>query len=408
MYRQIKALVVDDDEFVLEIAKQTLATLGVDQVTTATNGKQVVQRYNKLPPEERHNIIFCDLEMPEMDGVQLLRYLAEINYSGSVALISGKDHGLLKAVEELAKAHRLNVVGSTQKPLKRDALSFLLARIDKSRYPEVPDKRELTITSQQITTGLKQNQFFTLFQPKVSVKTGKMTGVEVLTRWNHPEFGELPPDTFIPIAEQSNLIEQLSEQVILKTFEHVKKWRQDGLVTTLSFNISMKTLTNLKLPEFLMSNASRYKIPVNDITLEITESQLMEELATSLEVVTRLRLNGLKLSIDDFGTGYSSLEQLKRIPFTELKINRTFVHNADEDKDASAILKSSTRLAKNLNLNVVAEGVETKQDWKMVEKLGCNEVQGFFISKPLSHTRLFKWATCQQKLSASPATGTAD
>ena len=168
-------------------------------------------------------------------------------------------------------------------------------------------------------------------------------------------------------------------------------WRQQGLDINLSVNISVDSLDRLDLPEYIVNCAQQHQLDVSKIMLEITESRLMQDITSALDILTRLSLKGIGLSIDDFGTGYSSMEQLQRVPFKELKIDRSFVNSALHNRAARAILESSVELAQKLNMTIVAEGVETDENLSMVHDLGCTSAQGYFIGKPMPGDELIGW-----------------
>ena len=221
------------------------------------------------------------------------------------------------------------------------------------------------------------------YQPKVDVRTGKVSGLEALARWEHPERGILGPDTFIPVAETTGLIDDLTRAVCRKAVGHAGHWLANGFDMQISINAPVNSFLNINFSEFLIAEARSVNIDPSRLTLEVTESQVMSDATGCLEKMMQVRLKKIGLSIDDFGTGNSTMVQLKRIPFTELKIDRTFVCGAKENTSSRAILESSVSLGKKLNMSTVAEGVETRDDWDQVEYLNCDFVQGFYISKPM-------------------------
>jgi EAL domain-containing protein (putative c-di-GMP-specific phosphodiesterase class I) len=212
-----------------------------------------------------------------------------------------------------------------------------------------------------------------------------------LARWNHPVHGLLAPWTFIPLAEQTGQIEQLTDQVLLQAFRQLAIWRARGLYLQMAVNVPMQCFDHLPFVESLAKAAKDESINLENLTLEVTESQLTRDLARSLEVLARLRIKRVCLAIDDFGTGYSSMQQLKHLPVQELKIDRGFVSGATYDLKTRAILESSVALAQRLGLRTVAEGVETEDELMLVKSLGCTLVQGFYFTKPLSAPDFERW-----------------
>ncbi|NOR51168.1 MAG: EAL domain-containing protein, partial [Gammaproteobacteria bacterium] len=216
----------------------------------------------------------------------------------------------------------------------------------------------------------------------------KIIGLEALVRWQHKEHGVIYPDHFIPLAEQHGLIGHLTHWVIGKVVQQERQWQEAGIFVTVSVNISAQDITSLTLPEQLAELLADNLLDPTRLILEVTESALMGKLVTSLDILTRLRLKGVGLSIDDFGTGYSSLSQLHRVPFTELKIDRSFVSNMVEDADARAIVKTCIILGHELKMYVVAEGVETKEQFELLKQLKCDMAQGIFFSKAVSAEKI--------------------
>jgi len=226
------------------------------------------------------------------------------------------------------------------------------------------------ITAQELEEGLENGALQVVFQPKISVATRELVGVEALARWRHPDRGMLGPAAFIPLAEESGKNKALTEAIFACAMAQAGEWHAAGLDLQVAVNVSVDVLDSVDLPERLVASAEAEGINPSRVIIEVTESRLMTDPRAPLEVLTRLRLKGIMLSIDDFGTGYSSMEQLKRIPFTEFKIDRGFVHGAADEPATRAILESSVALGKTLGLKVVAEGLETQEDWYLVAELG--------------------------------------
>ena len=391
--KEKSAMIVDDDPVITEHIVGILRRLGVGNIIAVDDGNKA------LALLAQGNIILdfllCDLSMPNMDGVEFLRHVAASKYAGWVILISGEDSRVLKSVADLAKAHQLNVLGSLEKPLNRELLSDLLYKGCEA-LPRGHASPYESLTPESIREGLTQDRVVIYFQPKIDVRSRRVAGVEVLARWADPVRGIVAPAAFIPVAENHGLIDEITDVVFMKAMEQLRRWREQGLALKMAVNFSVNSLYQLDLPERLEAQAKAAGVGVGDITLEVTESGLMENVTTALEVLSRLRLKGISLSIDDFGTGYSTLEQLQRIPFGELKIDRAFVNGAAEDPSRRAILESSIGLAKKLNMTVVAEGVERPEDWDLVSTLGCDVVQGYYIAKPLPAPELEKWLNAWQ------------
>jgi diguanylate cyclase (GGDEF)-like protein len=237
---------------------------------------------------------------------------------------------------------------------------------------------------QDLRLARKRRQFVLHYQPKFVAPSGPITGVEALLRWNHPTRGLIPPDTFIPIAERTGLIVQIGEWVIDEACRQVSKWRRAGRpALTMAVNISALQFSNTRLVPAVKNALERYQLEGEALTLEITESTAMRDVDASLEILERLRALGVRISIDDFGTGYSSLLYLKRLPASELKIDRGFVSELVAGGEDAAIVAAIIALGQTLNLKIVAEGVETGAQQDLLTRLGCDSLQGFLLGRPM-------------------------
>jgi EAL domain-containing protein (putative c-di-GMP-specific phosphodiesterase class I)/signal transduction histidine kinase/CheY-like chemotaxis protein/HPt (histidine-containing phosphotransfer) domain-containing protein len=387
-FSMLRVLVIDDDYIMHRTTSVMLNDLGVSQVQNAMSGDDGLEIVRQ--PENVIDVIFCDLNMPGMDGVEFIRHLAKEDYNGSLVLMSGEDVRILKTVEKLAYEHHLNVLGVLEKPPRPAHIRDLLETIDLTAA-------ERTVVAHgafsvaELRRAIEQGELDTYFQPKIEISSGKVVGVESLVRWNHPEHGLVRPDTFITMAEETGLINALTDAVCMKTLDYAVRLGEHGYKLNTAINISVDTLNDLEWPDRVSAMLAASRLDPSSISFEITESRLMEQLSVGLDILSRLSLKRFKLSIDDFGTGYSSMEQLQRIPFNELKIDRAFVHGVANDSSARAILESSVLLANKLNIVTVAEGVEDQQDWDVVAEMGCDQVQGYFVCHPLPFDQLLPW-----------------
>ena len=391
-----RVLIVDDDPIVCALAEIFFRARGSSQVETAANGREALDRLSDANGE--FDFFLCDLSMPELDGLQLLRHLKQCEFAGSFAILSGMDPSIVKTSEVLATSYDLNLIGSLPKPFNHSQLDRLIwsARLQASEGPSV---RSLQVTQDDLEAALQRDQIVPFYQPKIDLETGEMTGAEALARWLHPEFGLIQPDDFIPVAEQSGLIRELTDVIIQRAIDDVCAWQRHGIDPKISINLSPGMLNRLELPDEVAGRVDAAGLDRSRFTFEITESRLLKDDATTLEVLSRLRLLGFELSIDDFGTGYSNIDSLRAFPFTELKIDKSFVQNASHDGFARACIDASLRLARNLEFRVVAEGVEASKDWAYVSAVGIDEIQGQYIASPMPADAFLAWSgesdTCQ-------------
>ncbi|MDB4976442.1 MAG: hypothetical protein JWN48_4783 [Myxococcaceae bacterium] len=388
MAKALTVLVVDDDELMLDLAVAALDSLGFGRISAALSGEHGL----RILDEFGADVVLCDLNMPEMDGVEFLRHLSARRYEGCIVLMSGEDQRILRTAESLAKAHGLNVLGACEKPISAKVLAQMRDQIEPlHRRSSSPAPAPITITADDLRQAIADDEIAVFFQPKVCVRSGRVTGVETLARWKHKVYGYIPPTQFIAIAERENLIDQITRVILAKAMREAGKWRKLGYDLSIAVNVSTQTVGRLDLPEFVDKTARSFGVEPSRVMVEVTETQLMRDLTRSLDTLTRLRLRRIGLSIDDFGTGYSSLEQLQRVPFVELKIDRAFVDGASHDSAARAILESSIVLAKKLGLTTVAEGVEQADDYALLEELGCDLVQGWLFAPAMPSDALLPW-----------------
>ncbi|MGH9268643.1 MAG: putative bifunctional diguanylate cyclase/phosphodiesterase, partial [Acidimicrobiales bacterium] len=241
--------------------------------------------------------------------------------------------------------------------------------------------RRLALVS-ELREAVQHRQLNLHYQPKCEIATGRVTGAEALLRWPHPRHGQVPPDEFIPIAEQTGAIRPLTLFVVGESLAQCRLWREQGLDLDVAVNLSARSLVDAELPDQVDGLLAASGLPPSILTLEITESSLMADSGRALGVLSRLRDLGVRLSIDDFGTGYSSLSYLKRLPVSEVKIDRSFVVGLADDDNDMVIVRSIVDLGHNLGLTVVAEGVEDSGSWARLRELGCDLAQGYLISPP--------------------------
>jgi EAL domain-containing protein (putative c-di-GMP-specific phosphodiesterase class I) len=239
--------------------------------------------------------------------------------------------------------------------------------------------------------AIERNELGLHYQPKLSAETGCVIGVEALARWEHPELGPIRPDEFIALAERTGLIQPLTRWVMETATVQGAQWRREGYRVGISINVSARSLLEERLPKMLGRLLGATGFPASGLTLEITESSIMEDPERALEVMIELYTLGIGLAIDDFGTGYSSLGYLKRLPASELKIDKSFVTEMDRNRDDATIVRSIIDLAHNLGVHVVAEGVETEPVWDELRRLGCDFGQGYLFSRPLAPDRFVEW-----------------
>ncbi len=337
-------------------------------------------------------ILVLDLIMPEMDGIEVIRTLAEQKSDLSLILISGFDSRVLHSAQQLAEAHNIKVHASLSKPLSIGEFVSVLENVEADpNYDRKIILQQKTISINELEHAIRDNQFVPYFQPLIDIKTGQLDSLELLIRWQHPERGLIFPDQFIPLAEQTKLINPITNIVIRHALRQAKSIAKIGIKVPISINISSENIESLNFPEQLSKLIDENGLDAESITLEITEGSVLGELTSSLDVLNRLRMKGFILSIDDFGTGHASLSQLYQAPFAVLKIDKSFVLRMLKDNEAMVIVKICIMLGNMLGMKVVAEGVETQKIWNELEKLGCSIAQGYLIAHPMPEEEVASW-----------------
>jgi len=240
--------------------------------------------------------------------------------------------------------------------------------------------------------AIQDGHLFLLYQPKVNLRTKQATGVEALVRWKHPQFGIIPPDEFIRLAEQTGLIKPLTIWVLKEALRQELFWRKAGLDLRVAVNLSVRSLRDAKLSDQVLEILQTFKTAPDRLELEITESIIMDDPTRAMEIVTRLGSVGIKFALDDFGTGYSSLSYLKKLPISAIKIDKSFISEMMDESDDEVIVVSIIELAHNLGMKVIAEGVEDQKTIDHLSVLHCDEVQGYFLSRPISGDEILEWA----------------
>jgi EAL domain-containing protein (putative c-di-GMP-specific phosphodiesterase class I) len=388
--KSVRIVLLDDDPFMLKLLTHLLAQLGYGHVVACDCGEQALQQV--AGPDGPVDLILLDINMPGMDGVEFIRRLVRCRYAGSVILVSGENRRILESVEKLIQAHHLIALGHLQKPVKPDELAALIGRLQ----PNIGNSRgkrhrDHTYGVEELRTALAHGQLVNHYQPKVELTTGEVVGMESLVRWQHPVAGLVFPDEFLGLAADHGLLTEVTGVVLVEAMKQAKSWSDAGYSLTIAINVTMDDLIALDFPDLAVALAATVGVEPQIVTLEVTEGQVMRQASTVLDVLSRLSLKRFQLSIDDFGTGHSSLAQLRDLPFDELKIDRGFVHGACTDGTRQAICSANLQMAHQLHMKVVGEGIENREDWDFLSRLGCDFGQGYFIARPMPAADVVKW-----------------
>jgi EAL domain-containing protein (putative c-di-GMP-specific phosphodiesterase class I) len=307
--------------------------------------------------------------------------------------MSGSGKQIMDTAGQLAEVLGLSIVGHLQKPFRLTTLEEMLARQHEPRaLPIAKQPAGAVIREEELLAAIAHGEFVLHYQPQIDIATGQVIGVEALVRWQHPERGLIFPDNFIGRTEELGLIDKLGWIVVDRGMSEVPQFANgSGIGPMLSLNASVYSLRDLKFPDILLSVAEKHGISPGNVTIEITETGLIKELSKALDILTRLRMNQVKLSIDDFGTGYAMMQQLQNIPATELKIDKSLVENMQSNQRDRIMVQKTIEMGHELGLHVIAEGVETREQLDLLRQDGCDSVQGYLFSRPLPAKDLVSW-----------------
>lgn len=333
-----------------------------------------------------------------MDGGELAVLLPSVAGPEDVIFVAGK---VLSKLEEplLLEGLRFEVrprVGIALFPEHSSNADNLVDRADIALSTAKKTRRKYVLYAQEqnnasrsvlrmseLRQAIVADQLFLLYQPKINLKNGLIAGLEVLTRWQHPELGLIPPDEFIPVAERTGLIIPLTLWVLHQSLLQCRGWNDMGIDISIAVNLSMWNLEAQELPDQIAGLTKSVGMPAHRLELEITESAIMGDPQRTMRTLTLIRDLGVHFTIDDFGTGYSSLAHLRKLPVTGMKIDKSFVQNMESDRDNAVIVRSIIDLGHNLGLKVTAEGVETREARDMLVGFECDEAQGYYYSYPI-------------------------
>lgn len=373
-----RVIIVNDDQNTGNLLAEICSNCNYI-VRTATSAKAFISIYDDVNPE----LILLDLQLGDVDGIELLRYLVDAKCSNKMIILSNHKDKWFDIEQKIGKDQRLNIVGFIQKPFHTEQLVSLLESIKWSTE---------SISIEAIADAIEAKEIILYYQPKISLLNNQIVGVEALARWQHNSHLILP-DRFIPLAEASHLMRSLTNTIIEKAFSDYHDFQCGSLSISLSINLSGKDLTDDSFPNRIRSLAKQHNIDPGNICFELKENTIMAPDQHIIDILSRLKLIGFMLSIDNFGTGYSSLTDLRKIPFNEIKIDKSFVFNLLHDKDAQIITRSIIDLGQNFGLITTAEGVESKEVLEKLRDYHCNVAQGYYFSKPLPPSDLAEWMT---------------
>ena len=385
----LRVLVIDEQSVSRRMAAKMVRDGGATEVLEAL----VLLDAQQLPVDLVITDIKAGASSGSMDAVAFVRRIAERRLAAHLIIASALEEPIIRAVEAMANGFGLDVAGLVRRPISPETLRPVIVRLV-ARRAAAPllRSRSVHLTVEDLRHAIADKQFVPYFQPRVRASDGSVTAAEALIRWAHPERGLVPPGAFIPLADRTGLIDGITDVVLEKSINWARVWRDAGIDIAVSVNLTENALNQPRLPERIAQLARQHDVAHGRIVLEVTESAAITDKASSLEALARLRIMGFGLSIDDFGTGMGTPEQLARTPFTEVKIDQALVTGVCEQPQFFGVLEYSLKLAKQLNLKTVAEGVETQADWDLLNDLGCDEMQGYHVARPMPGEEIEGWA----------------
>jgi EAL domain-containing protein (putative c-di-GMP-specific phosphodiesterase class I) len=384
----LRFLVVEDQGFQRWAMGQMLETLGAAKIFSAGDGQAALEIVRSLEPPI--DVVVTDLNMPGMDGMEFIRHLGELETPVGLIVASEQDRSLISSVITMARNYGVEVLDAIEKPVTTKKLAMALERFTRrSTAAERSAAPEFDVD--EIVHGIARDEFMPYFQAKVEIGTGRVRGAEALARWRHGEHGVVLPGAFVHKLENAGQIDALTMSILAQASVACRGWRAAGFDIPVSVNLSLTSLADTTLADRVLAVVARHGVDPKHVTLEITETAAATHLGKVLENLSRLRMRGFGLAIDDYGTGYSSMQQLVRVPFTELKIDQSFVRNAPTHASSRAMLESSLEMAGKLGIVAVAEGVESRQEQRLLADLGCPLAQGYYIARPMAADDFLRW-----------------
>jgi EAL domain-containing protein (putative c-di-GMP-specific phosphodiesterase class I) len=364
-----RLVVLDDEplfrEFVCEVAR----SCGFETFDTGSPG--VFESRLRL---DRPHAIVLDLVMPDVDGIEVLRNLSAQLVNIPILIASGMDSRLLDTALRLGEARGLHMAGVIQKPIRAAALKKVFEQIAAA---------DDVLTERRLEEAIERQELTLHYQPYLDLRSRLIVGAEALIRWQHPQRGIVPPSAFIPMAEESTLIDRITDMVLAKAMGQAVKWSSHDPPLDISINLSAKNIRDVNFPDQVLAICQEHGLDPARVVFELTETATMQDTILMMDVATRLRLKGFRLAIDDFGTGYSSLSQLQRLPFSEMKVDLSFVSTMLSSHDSEIIVRTIINMAHNLGLRAVAEGVENVATLERLVEMGCDLAQGYLIARPM-------------------------
>lgn len=382
-------VIVDDSPAILLVMKSMMSELGYENVITCSNPVAALNNIRRAP--DKYSAVFTDLNMPEMDGMMLLKELGEMNFRGGVCIISEMENRVIELAAHIARKHKVNLLGNIPKPVHINELQRIINKLHTLSRRKTVCFEPLSV--QELRDYIDQGMVEPYYQPKVCLANRNVVGIEVLARIVKPgQTNAIVPGQFIATAIKHDMLNELTQQLLNKVIGHFPQLMEEfGRKVNISINLSPSQLTEDGYTRDLIDTVRAKKVDKDNITLEITEEFALED-TEQLETINRLRMHGFGLSLDDFGTGFTNLNQLRTLPFTEVKIDRTLISDIHKDKFNQVVVDTLVTIAAKIDAHLIAEGIEECEDLDYLSNAYKEmNVQGFLICKPKPLESLLHW-----------------
>ncbi|MET2851036.1 EAL domain-containing protein [Vibrio owensii] len=386
----MKIMIIEDDNIQAMSLKFQLNNLNYSDVDVVNNA----ERAQELISLNYYDLLFCDISMPEVDGIKLLSNYIDVESTGGVIITSAVSEEILSVTRGVCNLLGFKFVGVLSKPFSDIDLNKVIQDFFDSTSSEELISTSMNISAEDIRRCFIEDRFFLLYQPQFDFRSGELCGVEALIRLDHYEYGCILPNHFLSVIEESGFMKELFILTLNKSMQAISSLNSR---ISLSINVSQSIL-EYDLCDLILNVCKDTDFSPERVIIELTEEQAYNSSASALSNLARLRLYNIGLAIDDFGTGYASLNKLTSLPFSSLKIDKDFIINVTKNYQLQQVVSLCVRLSHSLGLNCVAEGVEDNETWEFLKELGADICQGFHTGKPMNTSEIKRYLEiCEQK-----------
>ncbi len=389
--QDINFLVIDDEAFVLNVTVKALQQLGHERIDTASNGLEALNMLSESTSP--YDVIICDLNMPQMDGIEFIHHAKQRNYGGGLILLSGEDRRILEMTRNLATTQDLNILGSITKPVSLPLLEDILCQYTPNISDLQNDEQQQALDEEELIAAIEGecNELLLFYQPIAHIRSGDITAVQTVPKWQHTSRGTLEPHTFLPLAEQCGVAEKLTLKIYDKAIKQAAEWKSSGIFLQNFIGVSPNSLTDKHLVEFLLEKPQEMGIVHKHMNLVFTERQLESNSIDITEILMRFHFRKIGIAIDDFSMSDVIMESIKVFPYSKLGIDRNLLNSPDNEAKLKSVMGANNGLAKSLNTEISIHNIQTAEDWNFAEELGFDYAQGNFCSKPLANRGLLEF-----------------